>query len=92
MRELLRQVRDYIRHPHAWPGGYTKILVMEDGEVVCPACAKANYRLISNSTRHASGDGWDANGVNLYQEGPDLSCSNCNAVITSDYGDPEEAA
>lgn len=88
--EILKQVKDYIRAPYAWPGGYAKILVMHDGEVLCADCARADFRLIVSSTRTGARDGWKAEGVTLHQEGPALYCANCNKGIPSDYGDPEE--
>lgn len=87
--ERIRQVKEYIRAPYAWPGGYTKILVMHDGEVLCSDCARADFRLIVSSTRTGARDGWQAEGVTLHQEGPALYCANCNKYIPSDYGDPD---
>lgn len=93
--ELLRQVRDYIRAPYAFPGGYPKILVMKDGDVVCAKCAGIEYRQISEATRDSIrdpgfNDGWAAAGVDLHLEGPELYCCHCSAAIESAYGDPEQ--
>lgn len=92
--ELLRQVRDYIRAPYAFPGGYPKILVMKDGDVVCAKCAGIEYRQISEATRDAIrdqgfNDGWAAAGVDLHLEGPPVYCCHCSAEIESAYGEPE---
>lgn len=54
---LLVEVREFIRHPFAFPGGYPKVLIMQDGETLCATCAKAEYRQISNATRHNLRDG-----------------------------------
>lgn len=42
--EMVEQVKDFIRQPYAWPGGYPKILLMSDGGTICPACARGNLR------------------------------------------------
>ena len=85
-------LQDFIREPYVFPGGYAKVLVMADGEPMCHQCAKDNYRQISDSTRHNYGpsDGWAVWGSEIYWEGPDVQCCNCNAPIKSEYGDPEQ--
>jgi hypothetical protein len=86
-------VRDYIREPYAWPGGYPKVLVMGDMEVMCSECARKNYRLISQATR--SGlihDSWFAACVDINWEGPPMQCcmwGDCTNVIESAYGEPD---
>lgn len=88
-RKILRDVRDFIRQPYAWPGMYPKILIMRDGGLLCAKCVGSNYRLISESTRHRLGDGWEASGIDLFMEGPSLPCDHCNDEIESAYGDPD---
>lgn len=88
--ELLIEVREFIRQPYAWPGGYPKILLMDDGEIICPACARKEYRQISNATRHYLRDGWQAGAVGIHWEGSPLYCAQCNAPTESAYGDPED--
>lgn len=85
---IMASVREYIRTPYAWPGGYQKILIMSDGEVICPDCARSEYRQISNSTRHKLRDGWSAEGVDIFYEGASINCAHCNKQIDSAYGDP----
>lgn len=87
--EILRDVRQFARAPFAFPGGYPKVLIMADGECLCSACARAEYRQISNATRHALRDGWKAGGVDIHWEGEPLQCAHCNAEIPSAYGNPE---
>ena len=82
-------IQDMIRQPYCWPGGYTKRLIMADGEILCAECAKSNYRLISNSTRHAMRDGWQAEGVDILWEDPDNYCAHCNNAMPTEYGDPD---
>lgn len=86
--ETLVQVREFARHPFAWPGGYPKVLVMQDGECLCSACARSEYRLISEATRGQARDGWAAVGVQLHMEGAPLACAHCGKQIESAYGEP----
>jgi hypothetical protein len=65
--------------PYAWPGGYQIVYYDREGSVLCPACAKAEY--VAEGTKF-TGD--------IYYEGPDEVCCNCNAAIPSAYGDPNE--
>jgi hypothetical protein len=60
----------------SFPGGYTILYATHQGHVLCNECA----------TKEAE----DIEVVTTYDEGPDLYCEECNAVIESSYGDPEE--
>jgi hypothetical protein len=88
--QVMQSVREFIREPYAFPGGYPKVLIMSDSECLCAKCAKANYRLISKATRHNDRrDEWHAEGVDLHLEGPPAFCAHCNAETESAYGEPE---
>lgn len=87
--ETLVQVREFARQPFAWPGGYPKALIMQDGECLCSGCARKEYRQISQATRGGLRDDWAAVGVQLHMEGAPLVCANCGQQIESAYGDPQ---
>lgn len=88
--ELLVQVREFIRQPVTFPSCYPKVLIMADGECLCAVCAKENYRQISDATRNGlHNDGWKASMVGIHWEGEALVCANCNNLIESAYGEPE---
>lgn len=84
---VVEEVKAFIREPFAFPGGYPKVLIMSDRCYMCAKCAKENYRLISDSTRHDNSDGWGAAGVQINWEDTDAQCANCNATIESAYGE-----
>jgi len=90
--ETLANVRRAVREPYAWPGGYPIYTYMEDGEMLCAACVRANYRQISDATRHRLHDGWAAAGTDVYWEGAPEHCAHCDKALLSAYGDPEVAA
>jgi hypothetical protein len=82
-------VRDAARNPYAWPGGYPRYTVLQDGELLCPKCARENYREISWETRH--GGSWAAAGVEVLWEGGYLDnvCAHCHIPLDSAYGNVE---
>jgi len=87
--DILVKVRDAVRHPYAWPGGYPIYTLMSDGETLCAKCVRENYRAISESTRHNSRDGWAAAGTFVLWEttsGPE-HCAHCGDELESAYGD-----
>lgn len=62
----------------AFPGAYTIIYFDVCGNILCADCASLPSMLGSEIVDY-----------DLYDEGPDLSCDNCPAVIKSSYGDPD---
>ena len=80
----IQQLKDAIRHPYAWPGGYEKSAVMEDGTLLCTTCCKANFRNIIDSTKKQVRDGWQLAGVDVMWEGWH-NCDQCNKNL-SVYG------
>lgn len=75
---LLRLVRMVGRY--GWLGGYTHVVVLDDGEILGPECIAENYRQISHSTRHAINDGWRAVAVIALDDGPE-TCAHCAKEI-----------
>lgn len=73
---------------YAWPGGYPVIVVMDDGETLCPECANDPSNPV-----HEGGlaDGWRMEATDIHYEGPPEVCAHCNKEIESAYGDPESA-
>ena len=88
--ERVEAVKEFIRQPVAWPGGYPKVAIMADGECLCATCAKANYKQVSRDTRaRGRHDGWAVEGVQIHWEGEPLECAHCQTQIESAYGVPE---
>ena len=57
-----RMAVDVARYPYAWPGGYARALVMDDGGLVCARCVREEFSLIAHDTRNRWRSGWDAAG------------------------------
>jgi len=87
--ELMRQVRQTIRHPYAWPGGYPVYVVLADGAMLCPTCARAEYRQLSDAAREPEyRTGWEPVAVEVLWEDNDGAerCGHCDRLLQSAYG------
>lgn len=78
-RELALSI---IRHPYAWPGGYERLLVTNDGALLCSQCVRKEARRIMSDCRDNYDTGWLPAGT-CYEEvsadsarevNPDLVC------------------
>ena len=85
--ETLRAVKQAIREPYAWPGGYPLYIVMADGEALSIDSARENWRSICHSTINGFRDGWQAYGAAVNWEDSDLICAHSGAKIESAYGE-----
>ena len=83
-----KSVRDAIRSPYVWPGGYPVYTVLSDGAMLCPECARENYRKIAWETRNHVDGGWQAAGVQVLweTEGQPETCGHCYRELESAYG------
>ena len=55
-----KELKQAIRHPYAWPGGYELVAVTDDGAILCMNCCRENWKLICASMRSKDNwsDGW----------------------------------
>ena len=76
--ELINSVTDEFP-AYSYVGLYNLLyLAPPHDDVLCATCATKRFR---NGERIVYG---------TYDEGPDLQCEDCGAVLTSSYGDPSE--
>ena len=81
-RNEVNILKDVIRNPYAWPGGYERAIVTTDGGLVCHKCAKEEYYTMLHSTRGEYNDGWDVAGSVLVEELTDSpSCDHCGEAL-----------
>ena len=85
--DILRAVKQAIREPYAWPGGYPKYIVMSDGEALSVAAAKAEWCGIVRSTLQHARDGWAAAGAAINWEDGELTCAHTGERIPSAYSE-----
>lgn len=84
-REKVDAIKDIIRCPYAWPGGYEKVMLADDGGAICHQCVAREYRIILDSTRKGYKDGWQCAGVFLADDADDgVICDHCYRTITEE--------
>lgn len=75
--ETMRAVKSAIRQRCAWPGCYPISIITDDGELLCPDCARENYASIAHDTvKGWSRTGWSAVGTQVLWEGGNR-CAHC---------------
>jgi hypothetical protein len=84
--EALRAAKDVARNPYAWPGGYQRFLMLADGDCLCPACVKCEFKEIVWATMHSLNAGWLPAAGDINWEDAELYCAHCNAQIPPAYG------
>ena len=90
-RETLNQARQAAREKYAWPGGYPLFLFCADGGVLCPDCARKEWKLVAYATRHPGTDKqWEVAAVDINWEDPGVYCDHCGKQIESTYGEDED--
>lgn len=77
-------IRAALRHgAYSWPGGYECFFLTDDGECICFACVRSNYRLVSQSTREGFNDGWRAVGIECTANmDGGVWCAHCNKFLS----------
>ena len=71
------------RDPFAWPGGYERFAITDDGACLCHKCCKAEYAQIVAAQ---PGDGWHVVAQSSAAETDGLTvCDHCNEVIIEDW-------
>jgi hypothetical protein len=75
----------------AWPGGYPITYICADGGTVCPECAQKYLDKAANLQEDDFLYKWEVViGGDIYHEGPTIQCEECNTLIESAYGDPDD--
>jgi hypothetical protein len=83
---LARSLADELaEHPYAWPGGYPRYAITDDGEALCVNCIRTERAAIDHAT---PGDGWFLLSLAINWESS-LHCAHCDGAIESAYGDAD---
>jgi len=82
-QETMKQVKQALRQPYAWPGGYPLQMATYDG-CICHKCVRKNFRAVAVDTRAGYG-GWAIQSVDILWEG-EHACVECGAEIETAYG------
>lgn len=76
---ILRDVKDAIRNPYAWPGGYPKTIILDDSELLCATCAEKEFHNVCRDTL-CGYSGWCAISVDIIWEGGN-HCNHCGTCV-----------
>ena len=87
--EKARRLKETIRHPYAFPGGYPLALLCDDGGTLCVSCARFEFESVLFSTLHNASDGWTIEDSFVNWESNDLHCAHCGQQIESAYGESD---
>lgn len=86
----ISEVKNYLRNPWAWPGGYRLTAYCADGEPLCRSCILANLpEIIRAHGPHYWHRDWTIVAIDVHWEGPCETCAQCGADLPSVYGDPD---
>lgn len=83
---IAQQIERVARDRFAWPGGYSLVLLMHDGQTLCCACAEDNLGAILRDTIGETRDessGWCASAAAVADDDDDAeTCAHCGRDIT----------
>jgi hypothetical protein len=79
------RIKQAIREEFAWPGGYPLFILLSDGEVLCPSCAKQEYRQLVQATKDQDTSGWRPVAADINWEDEEMACCHCNEFIEPAY-------
>ena len=83
-----QELKKHIRSGrYAWPGGYPKYFVMNDGEAMSFDAVQEKFRLVWDSVKHKRNDGWRAVACDINWEDANLYCCDSGEKIEVAYGE-----
>jgi hypothetical protein len=88
--ETTKHLKEAIRHPYAWPGGYPTFLLMSDNDTMCMKCAKEEYKTLLRAVRdNDNRSGWRPVAQDINWESEDY-CGHCGKPIEAAYPTNQE--
>jgi hypothetical protein len=73
--------KEIVNNPYAWPGGYPKYAITDDGGCLCWKCCQTQSAEIDNAF---PGSGWNVIELDINWESL-LYCDHCGSQIESAY-------
>ncbi len=87
--DTAKHVKEFIRQPYAWPGGYPLYAICDDGGALCKTCCLDEFRNIVDSIHTECSDGWRVEAITINYEDGNLRCDHCSNHIESAYSEPD---
>jgi hypothetical protein len=78
-----KELKDSLRKGrYAWPGGYEKIYITDDGAILCDPCVRKEFAQIIRAIKYGYRDGWRVGGVDTVEEADErIVCDHCSEII-----------
>jgi hypothetical protein len=86
--QSLRRADQLARAPFAWPGGYPRYAITDDGGALCSHCCAEERRQIATTNGN---DGWCVLALAINWEDADLYCDHCSKPVPAAYQEPAHA-
>lgn len=90
MNYSIEQFEKDLAEPFAWPGGYPRYFVTNDGAALSYDAARDNAALIKGSIGDNCADGWHVVACDVNWEDADLMCDHTGERIESAYAGDDE--
>jgi len=79
----IHNVKEAIRHPYAFPGGYPLYAITDDGPICC-TCLSVEFKNICYSMNEDLDDGWNVKAIAINYES-EILCDSCGNEIEKAY-------
>jgi hypothetical protein len=86
MTYTIQQFSKDLDEPYAWPGGYPRYFITNDGAALSYDAARENRQIIEQSISEGCNDGWQVVACEINWES-ELICDHTSKLIESAYGD-----
>ena len=87
MTYTIQQFSKDLEQPYAWPGGYPRYFITNDGAALSFDAARENRQIIEQSISEGCNDGWQVVACEINWEDSSLTCDHTNKPIESAYCD-----
>ena len=85
MTYTIQQFSKDLEQPYAWPGGYPRYFITNDGVALSYDAARENRQIIEQSISEGCNDGWQVVACEINWEDSSLTCDHTNKPIESAY-------
>lgn len=85
-QQIIR-IKEFTKHPYAWPGGYPLFAITSDGGALCANCTRKKLGNIVTAIARNLHDGWNVEAIDVNWEDGELMCDHCSQHIESAYAD-----
>lgn len=90
MELLTEQLKNFVRHKYAWPGGYPMFAFCRDGAVLSHDAVRDNYRIIRQAMVRGNDPQWDIVAIDINWEDQGMCCAHTGTKIEAAYGDDNQ--